>query len=380
MPQLGKFIRRITKLQKGGRPMFYLAENVVLRNKAGEEMIDGDLNQIKTAFRIDFDPIKFDAKYVSPCKRNRHYITNIPLYGFDDFDFDGPVSRATPTCCFDDGYTSPVMYYDRNMHCKANAFMASLSRQNDDRMILVKDGRNMGELLSRTVSIVERERLMGLPEGYVSIPVKALYKELLINAFIMEAYGRHWKDMLDPKYHCFVGAYCAASRGCYSFEASLDGDGDGADPVDRIQLKMVAVDDPKRFLTADEYCLRLIGNAFSIPAVEMFLKPLQQVYSIRSYNRFNYCYKWIKQGPASELKNKQPKPHPATKPTAKSAPKPKPNINMQLTSGSCNTKVKTKIEEDYLQLNMDTFTVQDDDFLSDHVHTSSGEYLETADV
>lgn len=59
MIRLGKLICRLQQLQHDRNcPLFYLVENVVLREK--------DLVEVREAFQIDWDPVRLDAKYVSP--------------------------------------------------------------------------------------------------------------------------------------------------------------------------------------------------------------------------------------------------------------------------------------------------------------------------
>ena len=52
--------------------------------------------------------------------------------------------------------------------------------------------------------------------------------------------------------------------------------------------------------TEDQYAKRLVGNAFSVPALEMLLKPLQKMFTSASYGpHFNYNYEWEKKGKSS---------------------------------------------------------------------------------
>lgn len=61
MIHFGSLIRRMERLQQvefDGHRLFFLAENVVFRGD--------DLETVRSAYGMDWDPIDFDAKYVSP--------------------------------------------------------------------------------------------------------------------------------------------------------------------------------------------------------------------------------------------------------------------------------------------------------------------------
>ena len=58
--------------------------------------------------------------------------------------------------------------------------------------------------LGRPLTVLEREHIMGFPEGYVEKPVRSLFQEELLEKGIM---SRDWKNKLDKKYHKFAGNY-----------------------------------------------------------------------------------------------------------------------------------------------------------------------------
>ena len=62
------------------------------------------------------------------------------------------------------------------MVVNANAFLASLSRIDDDRMMKYKPEEKKYHL--ETYSISERERMMGLPVGYVKDPGEWIFLSL----------------------------------------------------------------------------------------------------------------------------------------------------------------------------------------------------------
>ena len=61
--------------------------------------------------------------------------------------------------------------------------MASRTRIDDKRMTKVKPSED-GRYLKSTYSVKEREIMMGLPEGYVSKPMKELFLEIAQNGFL----------------------------------------------------------------------------------------------------------------------------------------------------------------------------------------------------
>jgi hypothetical protein len=42
------------------------------------------------------------------------------------------------------------------------------------------------------------------------------------------------------------------------------------------------------FFSADDYCKRLLGNGFSIPTVEILLRPLVDLFGSKVYTNYNY--------------------------------------------------------------------------------------------
>jgi site-specific DNA-cytosine methylase len=104
MVRFGNFIRKLQKLQD--RPIYFLAENTVLRNTKNKNLVDGDLSVIEEAFSVTVS-ITFDAKEVSPCRRQRTYLTNIP---FELTGKDTEGSHATLTMCLQEGYMHPAKF------------------------------------------------------------------------------------------------------------------------------------------------------------------------------------------------------------------------------------------------------------------------------
>jgi site-specific DNA-cytosine methylase len=167
LQRLGKLIHvmRSHKLQRG-HPLFFLAENVVLRDK--------DLDAVSDSFGIT--PLEVDAQYYSPCRRKRHFFMNFPV----DLDFTTLAASSEVASCLEKEWMHPAdaiaKRTDERLEeaarlRKSNTFMASLTRIDDERMTVVKKSE-MGGFVGRSMMVVERERMMGFPEAYVSAPRK----------------------------------------------------------------------------------------------------------------------------------------------------------------------------------------------------------------
>jgi site-specific DNA-cytosine methylase len=104
--RFGRLIRRIEQLQHP-RPIFFVAENVFVTGD--------DRRQIMEAFKFDWDPISLDAQYLSPTRRNRHFITNIPI---NDLDFTAESSMIGPESCLEKGFFVPAHLVDPEVTAK----------------------------------------------------------------------------------------------------------------------------------------------------------------------------------------------------------------------------------------------------------------------
>jgi hypothetical protein len=126
-----------------------MAENTALRNSRHVSLAEGDLEKIKDAFGTDWE-LTFDAKDVSPCRRKRTYISNIPLALSSTTDY----CEAPSTSCLGE-YNLAASILDPGMVAKANCFMASSSRTDDSRMLVFKQEGNT--IIGRPISVEERE-------------------------------------------------------------------------------------------------------------------------------------------------------------------------------------------------------------------------------
>jgi site-specific DNA-cytosine methylase len=148
------------------RPLFFFSENV--------ELTKHDLEQVRTAYAIDWDPVLLDASDVSPCRRKRHFITNVPVE--HEIDLQN-MAHGSCTDFLEGGYKHGANVIDKDMQiAKANCFMASVGRIDDSRMLVYKEtdkkfelGREKGQKIyqGRSINVAEREIMMGYPKGYV---------------------------------------------------------------------------------------------------------------------------------------------------------------------------------------------------------------------
>ena len=85
---------------------------------------------------------------------------------------------------------------DKRVTVKSNAFLASLSRIDDGRMSKYKIENNpsTARYTIETYSLGEREKMMGLPSGYVEKPLKILLNELAINPFLNPEFSNEGKS------------------------------------------------------------------------------------------------------------------------------------------------------------------------------------------
>lgn len=95
MLEFGRLIRKLERFQSP-HPLLFMAENVLMKG--------ADLEEVREAFAVDFDPIEFDAAYVSPTRRKRLFFTNIPPRLADRFVYDGLDSYLGPSSCLETGF------------------------------------------------------------------------------------------------------------------------------------------------------------------------------------------------------------------------------------------------------------------------------------
>jgi site-specific DNA-cytosine methylase len=168
MFHFAELIKKIHQ-QQPDHDIFFLAENVVPDNgrnvphkEENLKEVKENLEQVKDTFGTVWS-IVLDATYFSPVRRKRIFFSNIPLGG--DY-IEATSSETSLVKCLQDGYQHAADNEMQNPSVKANCFMATKSRVDDDRMIVVKTA----ETKKRTLNTQEREAMMGYPECYVEKP------------------------------------------------------------------------------------------------------------------------------------------------------------------------------------------------------------------
>lgn len=96
-------------------------------------------------------------------------------------------SGVSVDACLDSGWRSIVdLVCDDDVVFKANAFLASSGRIDDKRMqgrYNIIDATSRSKYIVETYSVAERERMMGLPSGYIEKPLDDLFNQLREKAF-----------------------------------------------------------------------------------------------------------------------------------------------------------------------------------------------------
>ena len=100
-------------------------------------------------------------------------------------------SKVSAKECLDEGWRSIVdLLPEEEVEVyKSNAFLASETRIDDHRMegkykTDDDDSSSRYKYIVATYSVSERERMMGLPVGYVKKPIEHLFEELEQKAFL----------------------------------------------------------------------------------------------------------------------------------------------------------------------------------------------------
>jgi hypothetical protein len=220
----------------------------------------------------------------------------------------------------DEGYKAVARLVTRggdetvSMVVKANAFLASLSRIDDNRMMKCKPNKN--KYLLETYSVCEREKMMGLPVGYVKgpgewtslchslfflhcfiankcdilpfiSPVHKLFSELTTNAFInpeTSDKGKTYREFLHRDFWHY------RKRCLFKFQPYSE------DPF--FQLALSSPQEGKlqpSFYTEEQYCKHLVGNGWSVPVVEHILAQLKDLFAddvLLPYDKYTYSHPW----------------------------------------------------------------------------------------
>lgn len=303
--RLGRMIRKIERIAKEqGRHLYFLIENV---------STDGnDSKQLEDAY--DIPPIHIDAQIYSPTCRVRAFYTNLPL-AEDPEERNALNKFSSAKSCLDDNY---VMKGDTtngpdHQGGKEHTFMASRGRINHPRMRVVKEV-SPGKLDYRYASVVERSRMMGYHDSYVAKPLGHLFRALLkpLRGGRMadrEKGGFVWHEDLPKGYHCFSGVQHKFDNKSNELKIATQPTGLRYYEEDEEMNKNKKIKENKKrkhrpgqikyeapeCFDETDYGYHLIGNAYSVPVVEMLLRPLKHVFEAGGeYTGHQYEYYWLR--------------------------------------------------------------------------------------
>lgn len=172
MPRFGTLIQKIQRHQPDHH-VFFLAENTILSNDIELNLEDGDLESIKESFGVQW-AMNVDASCFTPGRRNRTYISNIPLLTkADDYILD---EELVDSPYLTDDFVHCVHFLCDHLKVpripvKVACLLASKGRIDaHPTMTVVKTniGNDNKEYIERRpFNIKERESVMGFPVGYV---------------------------------------------------------------------------------------------------------------------------------------------------------------------------------------------------------------------
>ena len=92
---------------------------------------------------------------------------SIPQFPVDSVDLENKRATVSPHTCLEPGWQTAGSVAEQLKYDKANTFMASSSRIDDERMYKIRPTGG-GRYECAYYSTLERERMLGYPEGYVS--------------------------------------------------------------------------------------------------------------------------------------------------------------------------------------------------------------------
>eukprot|EP00984_Skeletonema_dohrnii_P012278 scaffold4963_cov115-Skeletonema_dohrnii-CCMP3373.AAC.8 len=282
LPNVGKLIAKLNSIQKKNgmeHGVLFLSENVVFK----------DFDDISQCYG-KLEPIRLDAKDFSPCKRSRFYWCNIPV------DTEKYTNVASQVSVDYDGILDPGsgllerLVYDCDEHftVKANTFLASLSKIDDDRMLKCSTGDcGRTNIKLEHYSVGERERMMGFPPGYVSRPLQNLFNEITTCAILQpetSADGKTYRDFMDKRFW-----HLRKKLKLQHYPKALE-------PYFEIGIATPIENKQKlAFFTEEQYSKHLIGMGFSICVVEALLEGLVDLFAkdlLRTYEGCDYSFPW----------------------------------------------------------------------------------------
>lgn len=276
--RLGRLIQRMSGFaKKRKKHQYFLVENVATKGD--------DSKKLEEVYGVP--PIHVNAKDYSPTRRYRAFYTNLPLLenGRQKDELNCKFSEAKS--CLEDKYVLKGELHANPDHLggKTHTFMASRGRFDHSRMHVVKYN-DEGTITSRLMNVVERTRMMGYHDFYITKPLRILFKNLLDPLRGGRAARHDWQTDLREEFHCFSGLH---------FKFASDGSLKLASLPCGLQYVGKIAKAPECF-TEEEYGFHLVGNAYSVPVVAMLLEPLRQIYKHGDeYKGVQYQYYWTRE-------------------------------------------------------------------------------------
>ncbi len=183
-------------------------------------------------------------------------------------------------CIADDSTHIPVV--------KANTFLASLSKIDDDRMLKYSSGDSGDQIKEDHYSVREREKMMGLPPGYVSKPVKQLFDQITTCAILQpetSADGKTYRDFMERQF------WYLGKKIKYQHYPKR-----GEDPYFEIGIA-TPIENKKKldYFKEEQYSKHLIGMGFSICVIESLLEDLVDLFTkdlLTTYEGCDYSFPW----------------------------------------------------------------------------------------
>lgn len=288
LKKVGRLIQKLDDVQlRTKEKVLFLSENVVFHEH--KEVDECYTDQAEGGLT----PIRIDAKDFGPTKRNRFYWMNIPVNSTDHIK--EVASMVSADSLLDEGFGAVARLLqdedEMSTPVKANAFLASLSRIDDNRMMKyeIEDestSKPNAQYLLKRYSVGERERMMGFPTGYVEKPVRNLFTELTTNAFLLpetSEEGKTYRDFLDRDFWHY-------RKECqFKFKPNSE------PPFFQLALSSPQEGKSQNFYMQDQYCKHLVGNAWSIPVVEHLLGRLVELFDnnvLSTYDGYADPHPW----------------------------------------------------------------------------------------
>lgn len=196
--RLGKMIQAIQKhAEKHGRHCYFVVENVVCHGN--------NKKTLEEAYGLP--PVDVNALHFSPQWRNRSFHTNLPLPDDGDVE-DAAGLLSSAMSCLDPGFALPeeIDAGGDFSGAKTHVFYASKGRLNTSLMkVVAYEDADSGTMISRTMNVRERSKIMGYSSMYVTDPLKLLFEELKLPLTGGRLVNYDWSKELAPVLFDFSG-------------------------------------------------------------------------------------------------------------------------------------------------------------------------------